>query len=305
LGQSGNSEDGFDSDGGDTLGSLPAMSVIGGKRRRKGTSDASGYSMSSSSMYRNEALQTLDERFDQMILKVYNEDQDEDEINSHLDNDSDEAPELITSREDFGSMVNEFLNDFEIVGRKMKPKLEGDSGPEKLDVLRRAMGQDERVRISNDGNEEDDIDDLISSDEEDKKDRWDCETILSTYTNLENHPRLIRVLDPKPVPKIALDPKTGLPSLVDIVQYPQKNKITVPINTSEDSEDSDNDVPRRETITRPRNESKELKKVRKAAVKAERQTRRIEKKTTKQQFGAEVKDQKKKIGNKELRLKKL
>jgi protein LTV1 len=64
-------------------------------------------------------------------------------------------------------------------------------------------------------------------------------------------------------------------------------------------------VPRRETITRPRNESKELKKVRKAGVKAERQTRRIEKKTTKQQFGAEVKDQKKKIGNKELRLKKL
>ena len=113
-----------------------------------------------------------------MILKVYNEDQDEDEINSHHDNDSDDAPELITSREDFNSMVNEFLNDFEIVGRKMKPKLEGESGPEKLDVLRRAMGQDERVRISNDGNEEDDNDDLFSSDEEDKKDRWDCETIL-------------------------------------------------------------------------------------------------------------------------------
>ena len=68
LGQSGRSEDGCDSDGGDTLGSLPAMSVIGGKgkRRRKGTSEASGYSMSSSSMYRNEALQTLDERFDQV-----------------------------------------------------------------------------------------------------------------------------------------------------------------------------------------------------------------------------------------------
>ena len=62
----GQSEDGSDSDGGDTVGSLPAMSVIGGKRRRKGTSDASGYSMSSSSMYRNEALQTLDERFDQV-----------------------------------------------------------------------------------------------------------------------------------------------------------------------------------------------------------------------------------------------
>ena len=68
LGRSGQSEDGCDSDGGDTLGSLPAVSVIGGKgkRRRKGTSDASGYTMSSSSMYRNEALQTLDDRFDQV-----------------------------------------------------------------------------------------------------------------------------------------------------------------------------------------------------------------------------------------------
>ena len=54
------------SEGGDTVGTLPAMSVIGGKKRRKGTSDASGYTMSSSSMYRNDALQTLDARFDQV-----------------------------------------------------------------------------------------------------------------------------------------------------------------------------------------------------------------------------------------------
>lgn len=54
------------SEGGDTVGKLPKLPVIGGKRRRKGTSDASGYSMSSSSMYRTEALLTLDERFDQV-----------------------------------------------------------------------------------------------------------------------------------------------------------------------------------------------------------------------------------------------
>jgi protein LTV1 len=65
--------------------------------------------------------------------------------------------------------------------------------------------------------------------------------ISATYTNLENHPRLIRVRDQKPVPKIALDRKTGLPSLVDIVQDPQKIKNTVIINTSDESEDSDND----------------------------------------------------------------
>lgn len=54
------------SEGGDTVGTLPRLPVIGGKRRRKGTSDASGYSMSSSSMFRNEGLTTLDERFDQV-----------------------------------------------------------------------------------------------------------------------------------------------------------------------------------------------------------------------------------------------
>jgi protein LTV1 len=62
------SDDELHSEGGDTIGTLPKLPVIGGKRRRKGTSDASGYSMSSSSMYRTETLMTLDERFDQVIV---------------------------------------------------------------------------------------------------------------------------------------------------------------------------------------------------------------------------------------------
>lgn len=59
------------SDGGDTIGTLPQFSVIGGKKRRKGASDASGYSMSSSSMFRNEGLSTLDDRFDQVCPLLF------------------------------------------------------------------------------------------------------------------------------------------------------------------------------------------------------------------------------------------
>lgn len=59
-------EDDLRTEGGDTVAGLPSISVIGGKKRRKGTSDASGYSMSSSSMFRNDALKTLDDRFDQV-----------------------------------------------------------------------------------------------------------------------------------------------------------------------------------------------------------------------------------------------
>jgi protein LTV1 len=110
-----------------------------------------------------------------MILKQYNSDEDSDPSDEE---DDDDAPQLLTSREDFGSMMDEFLNDYEILGRKMKPKLEGDSGAAKLDTLRRAMGQDERVRVERDGeDEEDDI--LMPFDIDDRKDRWDCETILS------------------------------------------------------------------------------------------------------------------------------
>lgn len=57
--------DGY-SEGGDTVGSMPQFSVIGGKKRRKGSSDASGYSMSSSSMFRNAGLTMIDEQFDQV-----------------------------------------------------------------------------------------------------------------------------------------------------------------------------------------------------------------------------------------------
>ncbi|KAJ7922888.1 Low temperature viability protein-domain-containing protein [Mycena leptocephala] len=300
----GKSDDGYDnSEGGDTVGRLPEMSVIGGKgkKRRKGTSDASGYSMSSSSMYRNEALQTLDERFDQMILKQYNSDEDSDPSDEE---DDDDAPQLLTSREDFGSMMDEFLNDYEILGRKMKPKLEGDSGAAKLDTLRRAMGQDERVRVERDGeDEEDDI--LMPFDIDDRKDRWDCETILTTYSNLENHPHLIRARDArkKPVPKIHLDPRTGLPSVATEAMKP-KGRVSFASDSDSESSDDD-DRPRVETIKRDRNESKEAKKARKAAVKEERQTRRADKKATKELFGAELKTQKRAIGNKERRLKSL
>ncbi|KAG6813997.1 hypothetical protein H0H92_004490 [Tricholoma furcatifolium] len=300
------SDDGYDgSEGGDTVGTLPAISVIGGKKRRKGTSDASGYSMSSSSMYRNEALQTLDERFDQMILKQYAD--DDDTPSSEEDNDSDEAPELITSREDFESMMDEFLNDYEILGRKMKPKLDGETGAEKLDTIRRALGQDERVRIGNEDEEDEEEDILMPLDVDDKKDRWDCETILSTYSNLENHPRLIRARDSRPVAKITLDPKTGFPTVIPPQQKQLKKIPGVQASHQESDDDSgsETDTPARQTISRPRGESKEDKKARKAAVKAERQARRIEKKATSEQFGSELKLQKRTVANKEKKLKKL
>ena len=203
------SDEDVHSEGGDTVGNLPKLPVIGGKRRRKGASDASGHSMSSSSMYRTEALLTLDERFDQvrafsrfalmlfqrpchpqLMAKEYGSDEDA------LDNDELEmastssslssAPDLITSREDYDGMVDEFIDRYELLGRKLKPVLAGESGAKKLETLRRALGQDERVRVvSMEGDDEKELDDEDSFgayDANEKEDRWDCETILSKWT---------------------------------------------------------------------------------------------------------------------------
>lgn len=110
--------------------------------------------------------------------KEYGSGEDSD-VDDDATDGSDEAPELITSREDFTSMMDDFLTNYEFLGRKMKHKLEGESGAEKLNTLRRAMGHDERIRLEVDG--ESDVDGVKKSIEvEVKGARWDCETILST-----------------------------------------------------------------------------------------------------------------------------
>ncbi|KIK47611.1 hypothetical protein CY34DRAFT_799121 [Suillus luteus UH-Slu-Lm8-n1] len=299
------SDDELHSDGGDTIGTLPKLPVIGGKRRRKGTSDASGYSMSSSSMYRTETLMTLDERFDQLMENEYGSgegeevEEENDDLSSEL---SDEAPELVTSREDFEAMMDDFMDNYELLGRKLKPVLPGDSGPEKLNTLRQAMGQDERVRIRSADDDDDELDDdrlFAGYNAAEKEDTWDCETVLTTYSNLENHPRVIRARALKPVPKITLDPKTGLPTVNSDREAAESRKGRQRLQAvAEDEQDSQEPSVVKQTISRPRDESKEDKKARKQAVKAERQVRRIEKKATQEQFSTEMKHQAQGLANK-------
>jgi len=116
-----------------------------------------------------------------MLLREYAESSDKleetREIEDPLAEDSDTAPQLITSRDDFGSMVDDFLDNYEILGSKMKPKLEGETGAEKLGILRASMGLDHRVTVQEQANDE--TDELLEMEDEDEKDRWDCETILS------------------------------------------------------------------------------------------------------------------------------
>ena len=126
---------------------------------------------------------------------------------------------------------------------------------------------------------------------------------------------MIRVRDAKAVPKIRVDPKTGLPTTANPV--PRK-KLEDLSEEDEDEEDRRMSFTAAKvnlanvrlavnvTVTRQKGESKEEKKARKDAVKDERRNRRVEKKATRAEFTTELKKQQKSTAQKEKsRMKKL
>jgi len=133
-----------------------------------------------------------------------------------------------------------------------------------------------------------------------ERDQWDCESILSTRTNHENHPAIIEVKKKKKPKRIILN-KMGVPIGVLTGRTVEKNDLAVIKEGQEESEVEDDseqegspedkpvEVVRPEPGTnrgerRPKNESQEEKRVRKAQMKALRKANRIRKKLLKQRF---------------------
>jgi protein LTV1 len=252
---------------------------------------------------------------------------DEEELENASNISADSEPPLLNAREDFDVLMDEFLQ-LELVGNKLAPSLEGDTPTDKLDALRKALVVDDDVAKRQALLDRAYVDDTripMPVDIDAEKERWDCETILSetfgrgnhiialwcqtdpddftalaTYSNLENHPRFLRLKQKPPMKRIVLDRKTGLPAIVE-------NATPTPDLQGHEA-DSEEDGDRRElpesfpdlvlsillairvTVTRPKGESKEEKKSRKKAVKEERQQRRTEKKGNKDAFALERKN---------------
>ena len=109
------------------------------------------------------------------IEREYNSDGDEDET---ADDSDSEAPELLTSREDFDAIMDDFLDNYEVLGGKMRPVLPGESVADKLGTIRqslREIGYDPHAYLADNVDDDDaEFDEYV----EEKGDRWDCETIL-------------------------------------------------------------------------------------------------------------------------------
>ncbi|XP_027996769.2 protein LTV1 homolog [Eptesicus fuscus] len=223
------------------------------------------YSMTSSVMRRNEQLTLHDERFE----KFY-EQYDDDEIGA-LDNAELEGCIQVDS-----SRLEEVLNDY------YKEKAENCV---KLSTLEPFEDQDLPMNEL-DGSEEEEIVTVVL---EEVKEKWDCESICSTYSNLYNHPQLIKY-EPKPK-QIRISSKTGIPLNV----LPQKGFTAKQIERMQMINDSD--LPKVSTQPRSKNESKEDKRARKQAIKEERKERRVEKKANKLAFKLEKRRQEKELLN--------
>jgi len=95
---------------------------------------------------------------------------------------------------------------------------------------------------------------ITIEDDEKNDEKWDCETVLTTYSNIYNHPKLITQI---PTNKIRLSKKTGLP-LADKNKIPNKEEIV----------EEDNDTNQQSMIfQRKKDETSEERRARKHAIK--------------------------------------
>lgn len=212
------------------------------------------YSLTSSIMRRNEQLTLLDDRFEKFFEQF-----DDDEIGA-LDN-----AELEGFIDPNSIRLEEVIKDYYIQKAKEYQKPD-DLGPKALP----AVNEEEEE-------EKPEIETILI--EEPPTEKWDCETVLSTYSNLYNHPKLIQD-PPKPKP-IKVSSKTGIPKDV----LPERGLTAKQAERMERINDLD--LPRVSTQPRPKEEDKEARKARKQAIKEERKERRVEKKANKMAFKQE------------------
>lgn len=214
------------------------------------------YSITSSVVPRSEGLELLDEKFEQFYAQ-YEDDEFDDDDDDDGDSDDDTA-------ECDKHLLDQAVEDFE---NKFRVKCKIPS----CDVEKGAVGSHDL------SSQEEEL--VEVSDDCDEKHHWDCESILSTYSNLYNHP--VTISDPKPV-KVN---KQGIP--LDVLRD-KKSEGESKANT-EHSEP----ITVTPSVIRHKGETKEEKQARKHLVKQHNKQRRITKKATHQVYKNEELRQKK------------
>ncbi|KAJ3038489.1 hypothetical protein HDV00_000586 [Rhizophlyctis rosea] len=261
--------------------------------------------MSAISMNRSEHLVLVDDRFDQ-IEREY-----DDENIGELDA---EDPEVrgdnLLSLERFNGVMDDFLESTMTMGKRkrvvdrrepvkqmdeVRGMLKGDA---REAVERELAGVELAPRADGEG-EEEELEMDFRSKAERRKEVWDVETVLTTYSNIYNHPKLISEVA-RGVGRIKLKGRMGMPVVEGKENDGEERGEEGSDSEGEDEGDEEDGEKVNKGAKREKGETKEEKKARKEAVKAERRNRRTEKKATKTAFKEEKARQSKTIGNKRM-----
>lgn len=215
------------------------------------------YSMTSSIIRRTEGLKLLDDRFERIM-----EEYDENEIGC-IDHE-DVTGKFSATNELVSQVMDEFIDN------------------QRLHELSETQNQEESNKVNDHKEEKEDESDndenLFVQFEKSPKSQWDCESIISTYSNLYNHPKVIT--EEK---KVRLHKHTGIP--VGVLQDKKKS-------TNKDDVEETEEIISLKNI-RNKNESAEERRQRKKDVKELRKNRRVEKKNNKLLFKNEYTKQEK------------
>ncbi|KAJ2048142.1 Protein ltv1 [Coemansia sp. RSA 922] len=274
---------------------------------------STGFSMSSSAMYRNENLTFLDEQFDAIEAMYEKEDSESeeeryDEHGHHIPQyDEHGNKKSISTRADFDNVMDDFLQNYELAGKKMHVIVEGGTGVGKLSTVRDAFLDETKskeenkkallstglrlIEETNAKTKKQDEEELGQYFKQKERTPWDCQTILTTYSTLDNHPATIYE---KKTPQIKVNRRTGFPMVEPVADNKEQGKSA---NSDDDEgvdmDDADDDEAKENKgKPRPKDESKEEKRARKRQIQEEKRNRREEKKETREVF-AEKKDRKK------------
>ncbi|KAH8237305.1 hypothetical protein KR038_009371, partial [Drosophila bunnanda] len=242
------------------------------------------YSMSSSVIRRNEQLSLLDDRFEKFYASY-----DDPELGDLS------LEDIEGSWHQKHPVVMQCFQEFKKKDKTIEYNKEWDR--ERIEKYRNVVE-----------GEQDPTEELVEYEVDDpKQKKWDCESILSTYSNIYNHPKVIdeprrsrrSSASTNPAP-IQIDPKTGLPT--NVLRGGVDGQLTAKAlaNLADDSAEvtGPKSLCAKSVLStlsvlsiRPKDETAEEKKERKRLLKEYRTERRIEKKANTEAFREEKKRQ--------------
>lgn len=236
------------------------------------------YSMSSSVLPRTKGLQLLDERFEQVYAQY-----DDAEIGA-LDHE-DIGGRLPISSAVLESTLAEFLHSRQPVD---KAQLIQQRGAAVACPQENSCCDSPDTSDDEDSSEDVELDDDADNDEKlvrvavqaPNGEKWDCESILSTYSSLYNHPKLLE------------EPRKPKDLAKALLSRPRPSREPNPPRAGE--REHTVDVPNQRP---PQGETADERRARKQLVKLDRKKRREEKKATKDAFKHEKLRQEKEIIN--------